>query len=99
MHRPLLPPGIFLVLISVIGLVDPMRPDYKSRMRLAEHVARIGEERAVNRVLVEEPVGKTPLGRPGLRWQANIRMDLQEVGCGVWTALGWLRIETGGGHL
>jgi hypothetical protein len=26
-------------------------------------------------------------------------MDLQEVGCGVWTGLGWFRIETGGGHL
>jgi hypothetical protein len=51
-------------------------------MRLAEHVARIGEERDVNRVLVRKPEGKTPLGRSGLRWEANIRMDLQEVGCG-----------------
>jgi hypothetical protein len=29
----------------------------------------------------------------------NIKMDLHEVGCGVWIGLGWFRIETGGGHL
>jgi len=33
------------------------------------------------------------------RWEDNIKMDLQEVGCGVWTGSSWLRIETGGGHL
>jgi hypothetical protein len=33
------------------------------------------------------------------RWEDNIKIALQEVGCGVWTGLGWLRIETGGGHL
>jgi hypothetical protein len=40
-----------------------------------------GEERGVNRVLVEKPEGKRPLGRPKLRWEYNIRMDIQEVGC------------------
>jgi len=50
-------------------------------MRWAEHVARIGEERGVYRVLVGEPEGKRPLGRPRRRWVDNIRMDLQEVGC------------------
>jgi hypothetical protein len=35
------------------------------------------------------------LGRPRRRWEDNIRMDLQEVGCGVGTELGWFRIETG----
>ena len=40
------------------------------------------------------------LGRPRRRWEDNIKMDLQEVGCGgVWTGLSWLRIGTGGGHL
>ena len=48
------------------------------RMRWAGHVARMGEER----VLVGKPEGKRPLGRPRRRWVDNIRMDLQEVGCG-----------------
>ena len=34
------------------------------------------------RVLVEKPEGKRPLGRPKLRWEDNIKMDLKEVGCG-----------------
>jgi hypothetical protein len=58
-----------------------------------------GEERGVYRVLVGKPEGKRPLGRPRRRWEDHIKMDLQEVGCGVWTGLGWLMIETGGGHL
>ena len=52
------------------------------RMRLAGHVASMGEERGAYRVLVGKPDGKRPLGRPRLRWVDNIRMDLQEVGCG-----------------
>ena len=51
------------------------------RMRWAGHVARIGEERGVYRVLVGKPEGKRPLGRPRRRWVDNIRMDLQEVRC------------------
>ena len=39
--------------------------------------------RGVHRVLVGEPEGKRPLGRPRHRWVVNIKMDLQEVGCGV----------------
>ena len=50
-------------------------------MRWAGHVARMGEERGVFRVLVEKPEGRSPLGRPRRRWVDNIRMDLQEVGC------------------
>ena len=51
------------------------------RMRWPGHVARMGEERGVYRVLVGKPEGKIPLGRPRRRW-VDIRMDLQEVGCG-----------------
>ena len=51
------------------------------RMRWAGHVARIGEETGVYRVLVGKPEGKRPLGRPRHRWVDNIRMDLLEVGC------------------
>jgi len=53
------------------------------RMRRAGHVARMGERRGVYRVLVGKPEGKRPLGRPGCRWENNIKRDLQEVGCGV----------------
>jgi len=52
------------------------------RMRWAGHVARMGVEREVYRVLVGKPEGKRPLERPRRRWMDNIRMDLQEVGCG-----------------
>jgi hypothetical protein len=50
------------------------------RMRLAGHVARMGEGRGVYRVLVGKPEGKRPLGRPRRRWEGNIKLDLQEVG-------------------
>ena len=58
-------------------------PVIKSRrMRWAGHVARMGEERGAYRFLVGKPEGKRPLGRPRRRLVDNIRMDLQEVGCG-----------------
>jgi hypothetical protein len=52
------------------------------RMRLAGHVARMGEERGVHRVLVGKPEGKRLLGRPTRRLEDNIKMDVQEVGGG-----------------
>jgi hypothetical protein len=58
-----------------------------------------GERRGLNRVLVGKLEGKRPLRRPRCRWEDNIKADLQEVGCGKWIGLSWLRIETGGGHL
>jgi len=51
-------------------------------MRWAGHVARVGERRGVHRVLVGKPERKRQLGRPSCRWEDNIKMDLQEVGCG-----------------
>jgi len=51
-------------------------------MRGAEHVARMGERRGVYGVLVGKPEDKRPLGRPRSRWEDNIKMNLQEVGCG-----------------
>jgi len=59
------------------------------RMRWVGHVARMGEERVVYRVLVGNPERKRPLGRPRRRWVYNIRMDLQEVGCGYMDWIGW----------
>jgi len=58
------------------------------RMRWAGHVARMGEERGVCRVLVWKQEGKRPLGRPRHRWVDNIRMDLQEVRCGYMDWIG-----------
>ena len=59
------------------------------RIRGAGHVARMGEERGVYRVLVGKAEGRRLLGRPRRRWVDNIRMDLQEVGCGYmdWSVL------------
>ena len=45
-------------------------------------MAHVGEERGVYRVLVRKPEGRRLPGRPRLRWVDNIKMDLQEVGCG-----------------
>ena len=62
----------------------------KSRkMRWVGDFASTGEKRGVYRVLVGEPEEKRPLGRPRRRWEDNIKMDLQEVGCGGkdWTEL------------
>ena len=58
------------------------------RMRWVGHVACMGEERGVYRVLVGKPEGRKPLGRPRLRWVDNIRMDLQEVECGYMDWIG-----------
>jgi hypothetical protein len=68
-------------------------------MSWAGHVACIGEERGVHRVLVGKPEGDRSLGRPTRRWEDNIKMDLQEMEGVVGTGWSWLRIGTGGGHL
>jgi len=61
----------------------------KSRgMRWTGYVARMGEERVVYRVLVGKPEGRRLLGKPRRRWVDNIRMDLQEVGCGYMDWIG-----------
>jgi len=48
-----------------------------------------GERRGVYRVLVVNPEGKRPLGRPWRGWEDDIKMDLQEVGCGV---MDWIEL-------
>jgi len=64
--------------------------EIKSRkMRWAGHVACMGERRGVYRVLVGKLEDKRPLERPRCRWEDNIKMDLQEVGCGV---MGWIKL-------
>jgi hypothetical protein len=58
-------------------------------MRWTGLVAHMGEGRGVHRVLVGKPQAKRPLGRLKLRWEDNIKKDLQEVGggCGDWMEL------------
>ena len=72
-------------LYSLPNIVWVIKP---RQMRWAGHVARMGEDRGVQRVLVGKPEGKRPLGRPRLRLE-DIKMDLQEVGggCGDWMEL------------
>ena len=72
------------------------------RMRWAGHVAHMGEERGVYRVLVGKSEGKRPLRKPRRRWVDNIKMDIQEVGCGYvdWIGLAqdrdrWRTLECG----
>ena len=59
------------------------------RLRWAGHVECMGEGSGVYRFLVGKPEGKRPMGRPKRSWDDNIRLDLQEVGCGYmdWTGL------------
>ena len=52
------------------------------RIRWASHVARIGDRRSVYRVLLRKPEGRRPLGRPRLRREDDIKVDLEEVGWG-----------------
>jgi len=68
-------------------------------MKWVGHVACMGEERGVYRVLVVKPEGRRPLVRPRRRWADNIRMDLQEVGCVYMDWIRLPRIGTGGGRL
>jgi len=49
----------------------------------------MGERRGVYRVLMGKPEGKRPVGRPRRGWEDNIKMDLQEVGCG---SMDWIEL-------
>jgi hypothetical protein len=58
-------------------------------MRWARHVASMGEEKNVYRVLMGKPEAKRPLGRPTHRWEDRIRMDLRETG---WGSVDWIQL-------
>ena len=58
------------------------------RMRWAGHMACMGEERGMYRVLLVKPEGRRPLGRHRRRWVDNIRMDLRKAGCGYMDWIG-----------
>ena len=67
-------------LYDLYSLPNIVRVVKSRRIRWSGHVARMGEDRGVHRVLVGKPEGKRPLFRPRRRWEDNIKMDLQEVG-------------------
>jgi hypothetical protein len=67
---------------------DIIRQVKSRRMRLAAHVARMGEERKLFKVLVGKPERKSPLGRPKRRLEYGIRMDVREIGLGD---VDWIR--------
>jgi hypothetical protein len=69
---------------SIVGIIK------SRRMRWTRHVARMGEKRNANRLLVGKPDGKRPQGRPRRRWVDNIRMDLGEVG---WGDVDWIGLD------
>jgi hypothetical protein len=91
-----IPWDYFIVVLLVLGLFDYWVIIVGS---VAGHVARMGEERKVYKVLVGKPEGKRPLGRPRRRWEDGIRMHLREIGLG---GVDWIRLSqdrTGGGLL
>jgi hypothetical protein len=74
---------------NVYSSPDIIRQVKSRRMRWAGHVARMGEERKVYKVLVGKSEGKRSLGRPSRRWEDGIRMDLREIGLG---GVYWIRL-------
>jgi len=80
-------------------LPNIMRVVKSRRMRWAGHVARMGEDRVVHRVLVGKPEGKRPLGRLRLDGRIILRWIFRKLEGVVVTGWSWLRIGTGGGHL
>jgi hypothetical protein len=60
------------------------------RIRLAVHVARMGEKMNVCRTLVGKPEGKRPLERPRRWWVVNIKMGFREM---VWDGMDWIDLS------
>ena len=84
---------------DLYSLPNIVRAVKSRRMRWAGHMARMGEDRGVHRVLVGKPEEKRPLGRPRHRWEDNIKRVFRKLEGIVGTGWSWLRIGTGGGHL
>ena len=72
---------IFVVVIFWDAQQYWWQGNFGSILRWSGYVARMGQRRGVYRVLVGKPDGKRPLRRPRRKWEDNIKMDLQEVGC------------------
>jgi hypothetical protein len=74
---------------SLYSSLNIVRVIKSRRLRWAGHVARMWEGKGVYRVLVGRPEGKRPLGRPGNRWEDNIKLDLRETGT---DGLNWIQL-------
>jgi hypothetical protein len=72
-----------------------IRQKKSRRMRWAGHVARMGEERKLYKVLVGKPEEKGPLVTPRRRWENGIRMDLREI---VWEDVEWVQLDQDSGQ-
>jgi hypothetical protein len=59
----------------------------------------MGKMRSGYKILVGKPEGKSPLGRPRLKWEDNIRLYFREIGWEVWNGFIWLRIWASSGLL
>jgi hypothetical protein len=83
---------------NLYSSADIIRQIKSRRMRWAAHVARMGVERKLYKVLVGKPEGKKSLGRPRRRWEDGIRIDVRGIGFEGGGGIGydWLRIGTGG---
>jgi len=77
-------------LSNLYSLPNIVRVIKSRRMRWAGHVARMGEGSGVYTALAGKRGGKSPLGRPRRRWEDNIKMDLQELGC--WGCGDWIEL-------
>ena len=75
-------------LSDLYSLPNIVRVVKSRRMRWVGHIVGMGERRGVHRVLVGKPEGNRPLGKLRLRWEDNMKMDLQEVGRGLWEEVG-----------
>jgi hypothetical protein len=80
----------YVFLAAAVFLGNIIRQVKSRQMRWVGHVARIGGERRVYKVLVGKPEGKRPLGRPRRRWEDGIRTDLGEIGLGG--GVDWIRL-------
>jgi hypothetical protein len=68
---------------------DIIRQIKSRRIRWAEHVARVGEEKNVYRVLMGKREGRRPLGRQRRKWDDGIKLDLREIG---WGCVEWIHL-------
>jgi hypothetical protein len=66
-----------------------MRQIKSRRMRWVRHVACMGEDRKVYKVLVEKPKGNSPPRRPRCTWKDEIKMDLRKTG---WEGVEWIHM-------
>jgi hypothetical protein len=73
----------------VYSSLNIIRQRISRRMRWVGHVALMGEERNVYKVLMGKPEGKRPHGRPRHRWEDGIRMDLKKIG---WGSVEWIQL-------